>query len=151
MPLREPPETNYRETGAGSVSNPLIMWNCHVTRDMERTNGCEVVTKEGCIIANTGFAWIRHVDHDTTRTRSRSGRRLVRTDPHITVYLSQTDARFELEGHLFLTYDPRKLPQKVPKRLATRRELRYHRGLNPELYQRVPRRGPIRFSRMPAS
>lgn len=75
----------------------------------------------------------RHVDHDTTRTRSRGGRRMVRTDPHVTVYLSSHESGYEYEGHLFIVYDRRE-SGKVPKRMAERRDLRYHRGSNPELW-----------------
>jgi hypothetical protein len=44
-------------------------------------------------------------------------RRFVRINPHVTAFLSQIDARFEIGGHLFLVYDMYKLPEKVPKRM----------------------------------
>ncbi|KAL3418661.1 hypothetical protein PVAG01_10377 [Phlyctema vagabunda] len=125
--------TYHRVIGRGTSGDPKLMWICDVTRNRERTEGCENVCREGCEITSTCYAWIRHVDHDTTRTRSRGGRRMVRTDPHITVYLSSDPRRFEYEGHLFLVYD-RHHAGKVPKRMAERREMRNHRGSNPELW-----------------
>lgn len=58
---------------------------------------------------------------------------MVRTDPHLTVYMSRNATSYEYQGHLFIVYD-RSLPGKVPKALASSSELQYHRGSNPELW-----------------
>lgn len=70
------------------------------------------------------------VDHDTTRTRTRLGRRLVRTDPHVTVYMACGPRNIDYERHLFLVRDRRK----VPTHVARRHELRLYRGPNRELW-----------------
>ncbi|KAI0382514.1 hypothetical protein F5Y04DRAFT_252840 [Hypomontagnella monticulosa] len=128
-----------RVTGSGTRDDPKIMWLCSVTRDINRTEGCENVSRQGCSITGTTYLWMRHVDHDTTRTRSRSGRRMVRTDPHLTVYMSRAAGYYEYEGHLFIVYD-RRQRGKVPKRLAERRDQRLHLGSNPELWNYGTRR-----------
>ncbi|KAK4211054.1 hypothetical protein QBC37DRAFT_20807 [Rhypophila decipiens] len=142
-----------RDIGNGTHDDPRIMWTCSVTRDTNRTEGCEKVSREGCDITGSTHVWIRHVDHDTTRTRTRGGRRTVRTDPHLTVYMSTTSSAYEYEGHLFLVYRSSMLGRgsKVPKRLAGRRDLRYHRGPNPELWYSDRRsRNPVIFRNMAA-
>ncbi|KAI1806202.1 hypothetical protein F4811DRAFT_512226 [Daldinia bambusicola] len=136
-----------RTIGSGSHDDPMIMWMCSVTANPNRTQGCEHVSRQGCRVTGTKFVWLRHVDHDTTRTRTRSGRRrAARTDPHLTVFLSRTGEYYEYEGHLFLVYD-RSLPGKVPKRMAERQDLRLHRGPNPELWY-YQTRTRVRFGQM---
>ena len=71
------------------------------------------------------------VDHKTTRTWTPDGRQYVASDPHVTVYMSNSPSRHELEGHLYLVHDRMGLPL----RMAREHELDVCRGRpNPELW-----------------
>ena len=84
----------------------------------------------------------RHLDHQTTRTRTRRSKQVVyqRNDPNITVYIGNTPGlnkhNFEGQGHLYLVYGKNCLPS----RLARSSELTYaSHGINPEIFDRTGR------------
>lgn len=70
--------------------------------------------------------------HSTTTKRTHYGRKVVRTDPHLTVFTSNSPDYYEHEGHLYVI-----VKKGVPIRLAKVEELAHvdRDRSNPQLWE----------------
>ncbi|KAL4948255.1 hypothetical protein BDW69DRAFT_189429 [Aspergillus filifer] len=100
-----------RETGAGSVEDPKIMWMLQPIDDPEgRVEAIEGLCRDACKEKQVTNIWVRKEDHTTTRTFavSRTGpwdveKTVSTSDPHFTVYMGNS-CEYTYEGHIYVSY-----------------------------------------------
>ncbi|KAL2845914.1 hypothetical protein BJY01DRAFT_247428 [Aspergillus pseudoustus] len=107
-------KNSQRTDGTGTEDDPEIIWLCSApTRDPRRVEGILKICREACKLKSTNRTWVRAIDHNTARTLTWSRtctRRGVGVhvqhgpcDPHITVYMGESD-QYDYEGHLYVYY-----------------------------------------------